>query len=100
MAVFTFYLNTLNAHRANQWFKRLQLVSSAAFSIGHGGNDAQKVMGIITAALIAGGTLPDFQQMPVWVPLACYAAIGSRYHEWWMEDCKNNGYTNHQSNSF
>ncbi|HMP93533.1 MAG TPA: inorganic phosphate transporter, partial [Phnomibacter sp.] len=45
MAVFTFYLNTLNAARSNIWFKRLQLVSSAAFSIGHGGNDAQKVMG-------------------------------------------------------
>lgn len=76
MAVFTFYLNTLNAHRANAWFKRLQLVSSAAFSIGHGGNDAQKVMGIITAALIAKGSITDFHDMPVWVPLACYAAIG------------------------
>ncbi len=77
MAVFTFYLNTLNANRSNQWFRRLQLVSSAAFSIGHGGNDAQKVMGIITAALIAGGTIGSFEQMPVWVPLACYAAIGA-----------------------
>jgi PiT family inorganic phosphate transporter len=77
MAVFTFYLNTLNANRSNQWFRRLQLVSSAAFSIGHGGNDAQKVMGIITAALIAGGTIGNFGQMPVWVPLACYAAIGA-----------------------
>ncbi len=77
MAVFTFYLNTLNANRSNQWFRRLQLVSSAAFSIGHGGNDAQKVMGIITAALIAGGSIPDFKHMPVWVPLACYTAIGA-----------------------
>ena len=77
MAIFTFYLNTLNANRSNQWFRRLQLVSSAAFSIGHGGNDAQKVMGIITAALIAGGTINEFSQMPVWVPLACYAAIGA-----------------------
>ena len=76
MAVFTFYLNTLNANRSNQWFRRLQLVSSAAFSIGHGGNDAQKVMGIITAALIAGGTITKFSQMPAWVPFACYAAIG------------------------
>ncbi|RYF86783.1 MAG: PDZ domain-containing protein [Chitinophagaceae bacterium] len=76
MAVFTFWLNTLNAHRSNVWFKRLQLVSSAAFSIGHGGNDAQKVMGIITAALIANGTITSFEQMPTWVPLACYAAIG------------------------
>jgi inorganic phosphate transporter, PiT family len=76
MAVFTFYLNTLNANKSNQWFRRLQLVSSAAFSIGHGGNDAQKVMGIITAALIAGGNITDFKDMPVWVPLACYGAIG------------------------
>ncbi|MBA2498590.1 MAG: inorganic phosphate transporter [Chitinophagaceae bacterium] len=75
MAVFALFLNTLNAHRANKWFKRLQLVSSAAFSIGHGGNDAQKVMGIITAALIARGSITEFDQMPFWVPLACYSAI-------------------------
>jgi PiT family inorganic phosphate transporter len=77
MACFTFFLSTLNAYRANAWFKRLQLVSSAAFSIGHGGNDAQKVMGIITAALIAGGNITEFHQMPVWVPLACYTAIAA-----------------------
>jgi PiT family inorganic phosphate transporter len=76
MAVFSLFLSSLNAHRATQWFKRLQLVSSAAFSIGHGGNDAQKVMGIITAALIAGGNITDFSQMPAWVPISCYAAIG------------------------
>lgn len=75
-SVFTFWLNTLNAHRSNVWFKRLQLLSSAAFSIGHGGNDAQKVMGVITAALIANGTISGFEQMPYWVPLACYTAIG------------------------
>lgn len=76
MATFSLWLSTLNAHRSNQWFKRLQLVSSAAFSIGHGGNDAQKVMGIITAALIAGEVIPDFESMPAWVPISCYAAIG------------------------
>lgn len=76
MAFFTLWLNRLNAHRSNIWFKRLQLVSSAAFSIGHGGNDAQKVMGIISAALIAGGQITSFEQMPTWVPLACYGAIG------------------------
>ena len=75
-AVFTFWLNTLNAHKSNVWFKRLQLISSAAFSIGHGGNDAQKVMGIITAALIAHGSISSFDEMPNWVPLSCYAAIG------------------------
>ncbi|GDX41629.1 inorganic phosphate transporter [Bacteroidota bacterium] len=76
MAIFSLYLNKLNAHRSNLWFKKLQLVSSAAFSIGHGGNDAQKVMGIITAALIAGGQIGSFEEMPNWVPIACYAAIG------------------------
>lgn len=76
MAVFALYLSGLNAHKSHVWFKRLQLVSSAAFSIGHGGNDAQKVMGIITAALIAGGQISQFNQMPSWVPISCYAAIG------------------------
>jgi PiT family inorganic phosphate transporter len=76
MSIFALFLNTLNAHRSNLWFKKLQLVSSAAFSIGHGGNDAQKVMGIITAALIAGGQISTFEEMPNWVPIACYAAIG------------------------
>jgi PiT family inorganic phosphate transporter len=76
MAIFSLYLSKLNAYKANHWFKRLQLISSAAFSIGHGGNDAQKVMGIITAALIAGGNIADFKDMPSWVPISCYAAIG------------------------
>lgn len=75
MASFTLYLSRLNAHKSTVWFKRLQLVSSAAFSVGHGGNDAQKVMGIITVALIAHGSINDFDQMPVWVPIACYTAI-------------------------
>ena len=77
MAIFSLYLGSLNNHRANRWFKRLQLLSSAAFSIGHGGNDAQKVMGIITAALIASGTITEFKDMPSWVPIACYLAIGA-----------------------
>ncbi len=76
MSVFALWLSSLTAHKATIWFKRLQLLSSAAFSIGHGGNDAQKVMGIITAALIAGGTINNFSEMPNWVPIACYTAIG------------------------
>ncbi len=76
MAFFSIFLSRLNAHRANQWFKRLQLVSSAAFSIGHGGNDAQKVMGIIMAALIASDpSRYSLDNMVWWVPLACYSAI-------------------------
>jgi PiT family inorganic phosphate transporter len=75
MAVFTLFLNMLPPAKVSLWFKRMQLVSSAAFSIGHGGNDAQKVMGIITAALIANGNIGSFEEMPNWVPLACYTAI-------------------------
>jgi len=63
-------------YRIANMFKKLQLLSSAAFSIGHGGNDAQKVMGIIAAAMVANGNITDIKQMPDWVPLACYAAIG------------------------
>ncbi len=69
-------LNQPSAARTGNMFKRLQLLSSAAFSIGHGGNDAQKVMGIIAAALVANGDLADIKSMPDWIPIACYAAIG------------------------
>lgn len=62
-------------HRAEKWFRRLQLVSSGLFSIGHGMNDSQKVMGIIAAALFAAKLIPDVTQIPTWVPLACFSAI-------------------------
>ncbi len=75
MSVFTLFLSSLNMAQSTKWFKRLQLVSSGAFSIGHGGNDAQKVMGIITVALIASHSIRSFDEMPIWVPLACYSAI-------------------------
>ncbi len=64
------------AMKMQNMFKKLQLLSSAAFSLGHGGSDAQKVMGIIGAALIADGRIMDFKEIPNWVPLACYGAIG------------------------
>lgn len=60
---------------AEKWFKILQLVSSAGLSFAHGGNDAQKVMGIIFVAMIAGNAVDPNSQMPEWIPLACYAAI-------------------------
>jgi len=69
-------IKTPTANRMANMFKKLQLLSSAAFSVGHGGNDAQKVMGIIGAALIADQQISDFKELPSWVPLACYAAIG------------------------
>lgn len=62
---------------AERWFKILQLVSSGALSFAHGGNDAQKVMGIIAAALIAQQVIPDVASMPEWVPLSCYVAIAA-----------------------
>ncbi len=85
MAFFSLFLSNLNSHRANIWFKRLQLVSSAAFSIGHGGNDAQKVMGIIMAALVAfDPNQYSVDHMVVWVPLACYTsmALGTMSGGW------------------
>jgi inorganic phosphate transporter, PiT family len=60
---------------AEKWFKRMQLVSSAALSFAHGGNDAQKVMGIIYVALIAAKVIQSGSVMPGWIPLACYSAI-------------------------
>lgn len=69
-------IKTPTSYTVSNMFKKLQLFSSAAFSIGHGGNDAQKVMGIIGAALIASGNIQEFSQLPTWVPIACYVAIG------------------------
>jgi PiT family inorganic phosphate transporter len=66
-----------SALRTSNIYKRLQLLSSAAFSIGHGGNDAQKVMGIIMVAMVASGQAESLDHMPAWIPLACYTAIGA-----------------------
>src|SRR6476661_3572423 len=64
--------------RVDRWFRRLQLLSAAAYSLGHGGNDAQKTMGIIAGALVAGGYLKmvnGSMPIPLWVILAAHAAI-------------------------
>jgi PiT family inorganic phosphate transporter len=61
--------------RVDKWFRRLQLVSSAAYSLGHGGNDAQKTMGIIWLLLIAGGVTTK-DHLPGWVAATCFLAIG------------------------
>lgn len=87
-----------NPYKADKWFRRLQLVSSAAFSIGHGGNDAQKSMGIIAAAVVVyilqiHGNIADvphwvnigyhlkggnihIEHLPGWIPFACYFTMG------------------------
>ena len=66
-----------NPSKVDRIFRRLQLVSSAAYSLGHGGNDAQKVMGIIAAAMISQHYIADMTELPGWVPLACYTAIAA-----------------------
>jgi inorganic phosphate transporter, PiT family len=95
ISTFCLMFSSLNIHQANSWLKKFQLLSSAAFSLGHGGNDSQKVMGIIAAAVavyihtsgVTQETLPDWlnvilpndsgegSNMPSWIPLACYSAI-------------------------
>jgi PiT family inorganic phosphate transporter len=60
--------------RVDRWFRRLQLLSAAAYSLGHGGNDAQKTMGIIAGVLFAGGYISAFR-IDLWVILMAHAAI-------------------------
>jgi len=61
--------------RVDRWFRRLQLLSAAFFSLNHGANDAQKTMGIIAGVLFAGGYIDKFY-IPFWVVLSAHAAIG------------------------
>ena len=62
--------------RLNRGFRVGQLFSAAAFSLGHGGNDAQKTMGVILTLLIANGILPQGAPVPLWVVLSAHTAIG------------------------
>lgn len=63
--------------KVDKWFRRLQLVSAASYSLGHGGNDAQKTIGIIWLLLIATKYVEPGQALPpTWVIVACYLAIG------------------------
>jgi PiT family inorganic phosphate transporter len=63
--------------RVDNWFRRLQLVSAGMYSLGHGGNDAQKTIGIIWMLLIASGSVAASDHSPpAWVIWACYTAIG------------------------
>lgn len=92
LAIFNLFFSTFSAVRAEAILKKMQLLSSAAFSLGHGGNDSQKVMGIIAAAVAvyvktAGNVdLPDWLdvelpredgsfKMPAWIPITCYSVI-------------------------
>jgi inorganic phosphate transporter, PiT family len=62
--------------RVDAWFRRLQLVSASLYSLGHGGNDAQKTIGIIWMLLIASGMSQADQSIPIWVIVSCYLAMG------------------------
>ncbi len=62
--------------KVDRWFRRLQLVSAALFSLGHGGNDAQKTMGIIAVLLYANGLTGATFEVPFWVVLVCALAMG------------------------
>jgi PiT family inorganic phosphate transporter len=62
--------------KVDKWFRRMQLVSASMYSLGHGGNDAQKTMGIIWMLLIFAGVSTATDPLPWWVIISCYAAIG------------------------
>jgi PiT family inorganic phosphate transporter len=74
-------------HRVDRWFRRLQLVSAALYSLGHGGNDAQKTMGVVALVLVAFGSLPPTfgpRDIPLWVVLGCQSAmaLGTLFGGW------------------
>jgi PiT family inorganic phosphate transporter len=83
MASITWLLRRWNPFRLDKLFRRLQLLSAAFYSLGHGGNDAQKTMGIITGLLVASGHLQKFE-VPLWVILISHAAIafGTMFGGW------------------
>lgn len=68
----------------DKWFRRLQIISASMYSLGHGGNDAQKTMGVIWMLLIAGGYSAANESLPMWVVISCYVAIslGTLFGGW------------------
>ena len=83
MVALSWLLRTRTQRQTDRWFRRLQYVSSALYSIGHGGNDAQKTMGIIWLLLMSAG-LATPQHLPNWVVVACFVAIaiGTLFGGW------------------
>jgi len=76
MFLVTIVFRKVAANRANRTFRGLQLVSAALYSLGHGGNDAQKTMGIIVVLLFSTGHLTGDFHVPMWVVLICHGAMG------------------------
>lgn len=62
--------------RVDSWSRRLQLISASAYALGHGGNDAQKTIGIIWMLLLSAGVMHNGDPVPTWVIVSCYSAIG------------------------
>ncbi|HEX2968939.1 MAG TPA: inorganic phosphate transporter [Bacteroidales bacterium] len=80
----TWLLRHSSPSNVHNYFKKLQLISSSTLSLGHGGNDAQKSMGIIWAALIINNMISNDDPLPLWVKLACQTAIalGTLFGGW------------------
>jgi PiT family inorganic phosphate transporter len=76
VTVYWVFHRNRKVERLNRGFRRAQLVSAAAFSLGHGANDAQKTMGVILVLLIANGIVPATSGVPLWVVLSAHTAIG------------------------
>jgi PiT family inorganic phosphate transporter len=83
MVSVTWIFRTWRPYQLDKLFRRLQLISAGFYSLGHGGNDAQKTMGIITGILVASGQLKKFE-VPLWVILLSHAAIalGTMFGGW------------------
>ncbi|HWA75268.1 MAG TPA: inorganic phosphate transporter [Polyangiaceae bacterium] len=78
LVAFSWLLRGYGPQRTDRYLRGVRLMSAAAYSIGHGGNDAQKTMGIILAVLIAGGHIaPDAASGPTWVAVSCYTAMAA-----------------------
>ena len=76
MVLVAWILRRTSPRKVDRWFRRLQLLSASFYSLGHGGNDAQKTIGIIWMLLISAGTIGAKDPVPVWVIVSCYVAIG------------------------
>jgi PiT family inorganic phosphate transporter len=82
--ILQYIVKNRNPFGVNRWFRKLQLLSASAFSLGHGGNDAQKSMGIIWVALIATNQVAKDAPIDMWIVLSCHAAIalGTLFGGW------------------
>ncbi len=76
MVMVSWICRNMAPRKVDKYFRRLQLLSAAAYSLGHGGNDAQKTVGIIWMLLIAAGMSDPHAAIPGWVVFACYSAMG------------------------